>query len=98
MNSKLLEISMELTFRMKAFPLDYILDCTLYKNYEGEKVIHCTVRDKINLTNLIVGQQTIRDGLNELFIISKINLTKIGCKEENITNEVIENIITKTIF
>jgi hypothetical protein len=81
---------------MKTFPLDYILECSLYKNSEGKAEIHCIVHDEINLHSLFVEQQIIRDGIKELFIISKINSTKIKC---NMTNEDNENVnIVTSIF
>ena len=75
-----------INFTMKTFPLEYILDCTLYKNLEEEAEIHCVVHDKIYLSDLIIEQQIIRDGLKELFIISKINSANKKCIEFIKTN------------
>jgi len=75
-----------INFTMKTFPLEYILDCTLYKNSKEEAEIRCVVRDKIYLPDLIIEQQIIRDGLKELFIISKINSTNKKCIDSIKTN------------
>jgi hypothetical protein len=63
------------------------LECSLYKNSEGKAEIHCIVGDEINLYNLFVEQQIIRDGIKVLFIISKINSTEIKCNMTNEDNE-----------
>ena len=86
----------EINFTMKTFPLEKKLNCTLYTNSKGEEEIRCVVSDKISLSNLLVGQQIIRDGIKELFIIPSINLAKIKCIEGNMVNEDNEDFNTET--
>ena len=90
------KVNNKIDFTMEGIlQIKYNLKCSFYNNDEGQPEILCVINHKINPPQFFLEEQEIRKGLNDQFIITKVNLTNITCINKIILDEDDNNISDK---